>query len=101
MVVYRKLLNVGAWRRRFGFQFFVDSGSALIDDRQATGFAAQQAVVENQVDEEVLLVEGEALLARFEEDAFAEFEQEMLEELADERRRKREQIYVNTNNRNS
>src|ERR1017187_4647153 len=44
--------------------------------------AAQQAVVENQVHEEVVFVEGEAPLARLEEEAFAHFQQETLD-LAD------------------
>ena len=45
--------------------------------------AAQEAVVENQVHEEVIFVEGEALLARLEEEAFAQFEEETLD-LADD-----------------
>jgi hypothetical protein len=38
--------------------------------------AAQEAVVENEVDAKVVVVEGEAFLAGFEEKAFPEFEQE-------------------------
>jgi hypothetical protein len=45
--------------------------------------AAQQAVVENQVHEEVVFVEGEAPLACLEEEAFAHFQQEALD-LADD-----------------
>jgi hypothetical protein len=45
--------------------------------------AAQQAIVEDKIDEEVLFVEGEALLARFEEEAFAEFEEEMFDPVDD------------------
>ena len=41
--------------------------------------AAQQAVVEDEIDEEVVLVEGEALLAGLEEKALAQFEQEVFE----------------------
>src|ERR1017187_330773 len=45
--------------------------------------AAQQAVVENQVHEEVVFVEGEAPLSRLEEEAFAHFQEETLD-LADD-----------------
>jgi hypothetical protein len=45
--------------------------------------AAQQAVIENQVHEEVFFVEGESLLARLKEEAFAHFQQEALD-LADD-----------------
>src|ERR1017187_9118894 len=45
--------------------------------------AAQQAIVENQVHEEVVFVEGEAPLPRLEEKAFAHFQQETLD-LADD-----------------
>src|ERR1017187_2351331 len=45
--------------------------------------AAQQAVVENQVHEEVVFVEGEPPLACLEEEAFAHFQQETLD-LADD-----------------
>ena len=38
--------------------------------------AAEQAVVEDEVDEEVVIVEGEALLAGLEEEALPEFEEE-------------------------
>ena len=41
--------------------------------------AAKQTVVEHQIDEEVLLVEGEPLLSCLEEKALAELEQEVLE----------------------
>jgi hypothetical protein len=40
---------------------------------------AQQPIVENEVHEEVVLAEGEALLPSLEEKAFAEFEEEVLE----------------------
>ena len=36
--------------------------------------AAQEAVVEHQIDEVVVLIEGEAFLPGLEEEAFAEFE---------------------------
>jgi len=45
--------------------------------------AAQEAVVEDQIDEIVVLIEGEALLASLEKEAFAEFEQEMLQPVDD------------------
>ena len=38
--------------------------------------ATQEAIVENEVDAKVVVVEGEAFLAGFEEKAFPEFEQE-------------------------
>jgi hypothetical protein len=41
--------------------------------------AAQEAVVKNEVDAEVVVVEGEAFLAGFEEKAFTEFEKEGFE----------------------
>jgi hypothetical protein len=47
--------------------------------------AAQQAVEENQIDKEMLCIEGETLLPRFKEKAFAEFQQEMLELVDDGR----------------
>jgi hypothetical protein len=77
--------------RRNAFTRFADRGTfgslrtgggsvgELSDFQIDEDVAAQQAVVENQVDEEVLFVEGEALLARFEEETLAEFEQEMLD----------------------
>src|ERR1039458_10606074 len=45
--------------------------------------AAQQAVIENQIHEEVVFVEGEAPLPRLEEEALAHFQQEALD-LADD-----------------
>ena len=45
--------------------------------------AAQQAVVEDEVDEEMLVVEAEALLPRLEQKALAEFEQELAEAVDD------------------
>ena len=45
--------------------------------------AAEEAVVEDEVHEVVVLVEGEALLAGLEEEAFAEFEEEVLEAIDD------------------
>lgn len=41
--------------------------------------AAQQAVIENQINEEMVLFEGKAFLAGFEEKAFAKFEQKVIE----------------------
>jgi hypothetical protein len=41
-VVYRKTEEVGAWRRRLGFQKVLDTGGALIDDRKGLlSFAAR------------------------------------------------------------
>src|SRR5664279_1899598 len=45
--------------------------------------AAQQAAVEDQIHEEMVFIEGESLLARLEEEAFAHFQQEALD-LADD-----------------
>ena len=45
--------------------------------------AAQQAIVEDQIDEEMFFLEGEALLPGLEEEAFAQFQQEALD-LADD-----------------
>jgi hypothetical protein len=45
--------------------------------------AAEEAVVEDQIDEVVVFIEGEALLAGLEEEAFAEFEEEVLEAVDD------------------
>ena len=45
--------------------------------------AAQQSVVEDKVDEEVAAVEAEALLARLEQEALAEFQQELLKPVDD------------------
>lgn len=47
--------------------------------------AAQQPVVEDEVDEEVAVVEREPLLPRLEQEALAEFEQEVLEAVDDGR----------------
>ena len=44
---------------------------------------AEQAVVEDEVDVEVVAVDGEALLARDEAEAFAELEEERLEAVDD------------------
>lgn len=38
--------------------------------------AAEQTVVEDEIDVEMIIVEGEAFLAGLEEEAFAEFEKE-------------------------
>ena len=48
----------------------------LADFQIEQHIAAQQAVVENEVDEEVVFVECEALLTRLEQEAFAHFQQE-------------------------
>lgn len=45
--------------------------------------AAEEAIVEDEVHEVVVLIEGEALLAGIEEEAFAEFEEEVLEAIDD------------------
>jgi hypothetical protein len=45
--------------------------------------AAEEAVVEDEIDEVVVFVEGEALLAGLEEKAFAEFEEEVFEAVDD------------------
>ncbi|MDB6006162.1 MAG: hypothetical protein JWR15_3149 [Prosthecobacter sp.] len=45
--------------------------------------AAEEAVVEDEIDEVVVFIEGEALLAGFEEEAFAEFEEEVFEAVDD------------------
>lgn len=45
--------------------------------------AAEEAVVEDEVDEVVVFIEGEALLAGLEEEAFTEFEEEVLEAIDD------------------
>lgn len=50
-----------------------------VDDDVAT----QKAVVEDQIDEVVVLIEGEALLAGLEKKAFAEFEEEVLQAVDD------------------
>jgi hypothetical protein len=47
--------------------------------------AAQQTVVEHQIDEEVLLVKGEAFLPGLEQEAFAQFEQEVFDLVDDGR----------------
>ncbi len=44
---------------------------------------AQQTVVENKINEEVVLVEGKALLPSLEEKALAEFEQEVFKPVDD------------------
>ena len=41
--------------------------------------ATQEPVIENKVYEEVLFIEGEALLPRLKEEAFAEFQQEVFD----------------------
>src|ERR1035437_4455998 len=55
----------------------------LADFQIEQDVAAQQAVVENQIHEEMVFVEGEPLLARPEEEALAHFQQETLD-LADD-----------------
>ena len=45
--------------------------------------ASKQAVVKDKIDEVVVFIESEALLAGFKKKAFAEFEQEMLETVDD------------------
>lgn len=45
--------------------------------------AAQQAVVEDEIDEEMVLVEGEALLPGLEEKAFAQLQQKLFEPVND------------------
>ena len=50
----------------------------LADLQIEQDIASQQAVIENQIHEEVVFVEGEALLPRLEEEAFAHFQQKML-----------------------
>lgn len=45
--------------------------------------AAQEAVIEDEIDEVVVFIEGEAFLAGLEEEAFAEFEKEVFEAVDD------------------
>jgi hypothetical protein len=50
-----------------------------VDDDVAT----EEAVVEDEIHEVVVLIEGEAFLAGLEEKAFAQFEEEVLEAIDD------------------
>jgi len=45
--------------------------------------AAEQSVVEHQIDKEMLLVEGEAFLPRLKEEAFAQFQEEVFQPIND------------------
>ena len=55
----------------------------LVEFQVDQDVAAQEAVVEDEVEEVVVVVEGEALLPGLEEEAFAEFEEEVLEMVDD------------------